>query len=94
MWSAKESGLKVLTTGLRRDTRSVEVTATSSGDAWAQLTVRSVEGQEFPGWWRRFGDFILTVAAEQPVPAPAALDDPPLLDRAKPTHSWLRQPTQ
>ncbi len=93
VWSAKESGLKVLTTGLRRDTRSVEVTATSSAGAWAQLTVRTVEGQEFPGWWRRFGEFILTVAAEEAVPAPAALEQPPLLDRAQPTHSWLQRPT-
>jgi 4'-phosphopantetheinyl transferase len=95
VWSAKESGLKVLTTGLRRDTRSVEVTATAAaGDAWAQLTVRTVEGQEFPGWWRRFGEFILTVAAEEELSAPVALEDQPLLDRARPTHSWLRQPTR
>src|SRR6266496_3228082 len=89
VWSAKESGLKVLTTGLRRDTRSVEVTASPSVDGWARLTVRAVEGREFPGWWHRFGDFILTIAAEEPAPAPTALDDPPLLYRAKPTHSWL-----
>jgi 4'-phosphopantetheinyl transferase len=94
VWSAKESGLKVLTTGLRRDTRSVEVTATTAGDAWAQLTVRTVEGREFPGWWRRFGEFILTVAAEEALPAPVALEDPPLLDRARPTHSWLQEPTR
>ncbi len=94
VWSAKESGLKVLTTGLRRDTRSVEVTATTAGNAWARLTVRAVEGPEFPGWWRRFGEFILTVAAEEGLPAPVALEDQPLLDRAQPTHSWLRQPTR
>jgi 4'-phosphopantetheinyl transferase len=94
VWSAKESGLKVLTTGLRRDTRSVEVTATTAGDAWAQLTVRTVEGREFPGWWRRFGEFILTVAAEEELPAPVTLENQPLLDRARPTHSWLRQPSR
>ncbi len=94
VWSAKESGLKVLTTGLRRDTRSVEVTAATAGDAWAPLSIRTVEGREFPGWWRRFGEFILTVAAEDALPAPTALEDPPLLDRARPTHSWLRQPTR
>lgn len=94
VWSAKESGLKVLTTGLRRDTRSVEVTATASVDGWARLTVRTVEGHEFPGWWRRFGEFVLTVAAAEASPAPTALEDPPRLDLARATHSWLRQPTR
>jgi 4'-phosphopantetheinyl transferase len=94
VWSAKESALKVLTTGLRRDTRSVEVTAMTSADAWARLTVRTVEGQEFPGWWRRFGEFVLTVAAEDASPAPTALEAPPLLDRAQPAHSWLQEPTR
>jgi 4'-phosphopantetheinyl transferase len=102
IWSAKESGLKVLTTGLRRDTRSVEVTVGaapsrqgSSGqepDGWAALTVRTAEGDAFPGWWRRFGAFVLTVAAERAFPAPAGFDDPPLLSGAEPTHSWLRRP--
>ena len=94
VWSAKESGLKVLTTGLRRDTRSVEVTATASVDAWSHLTIRTAEGHEFPGWWRRFGEFILTVAAEEALPAPTALEDPPLLAQAQPTHSWLQHPTR
>jgi 4'-phosphopantetheinyl transferase len=94
VWSAKESGLKVLTTGLRRDTRSVEVTAMASVGQWARTTVRTVEGHEFPGWWRRFGGFILTVAAAEASAAPTALEDPPLLDRAQPTHSWLRQPSR
>jgi 4'-phosphopantetheinyl transferase len=95
VWSAKESGLKVLTTGLRRDTRSVEVTvSTASVDAWAPLTVRTVEGHQFPGWWRRFGSFILTLAAEDALPAPTSLEDPPLLAQAQPTHSWLQRPTR
>jgi 4'-phosphopantetheinyl transferase len=58
------------------------------------LDGRTVEGHEFPGWGRRFGEFILTVAAEEPLPAPTALEDPPLLDRAQPTHSWLEHPTR
>jgi 4'-phosphopantetheinyl transferase len=94
IWSAKESALKVLTTGLRRDTRSVEVTVTATSGGWGELTVRTAEGATFPGWWRRFGAFVLTMAAEQAFAVPAGLDDPPLLDGASPTHSWLRSPVR
>lgn len=92
IWSAKESGLKVLETGLRRDTRSVEVTVTSMADGWNRLSVRTAEGPEFPGWWSRFGEFVLTVATEAGSPEPVELDDPPLLRDAVPAHSWLGQP--
>ena len=94
IWSAKESGLKVLTTGLRRDTRSVEVTVTGTASGWGALSVRTAEGATFPGWWRRFGGFVLTLAAEDAFPVPTGLDDPPLLAAAQPTHNWLRRPTQ
>jgi 4'-phosphopantetheinyl transferase len=94
IWSAKESGLKVLTTGLRRDTRSVEVTVLASDDEWQQLSVRTQEGDDFPGWWQRFGAFVVTLAAQHPMPMPVSLDDPPLLSGAVPTHSWLDEPTQ
>ena len=56
IWSAKESALKVLRTGLRRDTRSVEVAlAAPRDDGWGALTVRAVEGHGIPrlvaaGW--------------------------------------------
>ncbi|HET8661878.1 MAG TPA: 4'-phosphopantetheinyl transferase superfamily protein [Micromonosporaceae bacterium] len=75
VWSAKESALKVLRTGLRRDTRSVAV-AIQDGPpgAWAPLTVRAVEGTVFHGWWRRDGQFLFTVAAPQPGPPPVALE--------------------
>jgi len=77
MWSAKESVLKVLRTGLRRDTRSVEVTAGAPrADGWGALSVRSTEGRLFPGWWRREGRFLLTVATAVASPPPVALDDP------------------
>jgi 4'-phosphopantetheinyl transferase len=102
LWSAKESALKVLRTGLRRDTRSVEVTvhtvhavhAVHRGQAggWAPLSVRSVEGVTFPGWWRRYGQFLFTVAATGPVPPPVALEDPRALAAAVPRHSWLSRP--
>lgn len=93
IWSATESALKVLETGLRRDTRSVDITVLRASDGWGELAARTAEGEVFPGWWRRFGDFVLTVATEVALPAPRELDDPPLLLAARPTHSWLRQPS-
>ena len=93
IWSAKESALKVLRTGLRRDTRTVEVTlAAPRGDGWGALTVRAVEGTVFPGWWRREGRFLLTFAAEVAGPPPLALGDPGLLALGAPRHSWLDRP--
>jgi len=93
IWSAKESALKVLRTGLRRDTRSVEVTlAAGDGSDWTSLTVESTEGRTFHGWWRRYGEFLLTVAADQPLAVPVALEEPPALAGARPRHSWLSHP--
>lgn len=94
IWSAKESALKVLTTGLRRDTRSVEVVAQPPGAGWRHLVITLREGGTYYGWWRRFGGFVLTVAGAEPVERPVALDAEPLLDIARPTHAWLRQPVR
>ena len=92
IWSAKESALKVLRTGLRRDTRSVAVTLLDGeSDRWRSLRVDTAEGKVFPGWWARFGDFVLTVAAERETLPPAALDDPPALAAAVPSHRWMQQ---
>jgi 4'-phosphopantetheinyl transferase len=95
IWSAKESALKVLRTGLRRDTRSVEVrlpAAAPGPGAWSTLAVRTVQGREFPGWWCRHGAFLLTVAYEAAAPAPVSIEDPPALTTAEPVHSWPRRP--
>jgi 4'-phosphopantetheinyl transferase len=95
LWSAKESALKVLRTGLRRDTRSVSVrigTDDLTGGRWQPLQVEAVEGRVFPGWWRREGAFLLTVAAEHPLPPPDQLGASADLGTATPTHSWLAQP--
>jgi len=92
VWSAKESALKVLRTGLRRDTRSVEVTVHEGRIGWAPLSVRSVTGGLFPGWWRCLGRFLFTVAAAAPLPPPVALEDPGTLAAAVPRHSWLTRP--
>jgi 4'-phosphopantetheinyl transferase len=91
VWSAKESALKVLETGLRRDTRSVEVDVVEGvGDErWARLVVRAEEGATFPGWWRRYGSFLLTFAAAADCAPPVPLEEPPRLAGATPSHSWL-----
>jgi 4'-phosphopantetheinyl transferase len=91
VWSAKESALKVLETGLRRDTRSVEVDVVEGDghERWARLVVRSEEGAAFPGWWRRYGAFVLTFAADADCEPPIPLERPPRLAGATPSHSWL-----
>lgn len=96
IWSAKESALKVLRVGLRRDTRTVEVVfdGQSPSEGWLPVTIRAVEGRTFPGWWRRFGAFLLTVAAEEQLPAPHALVDTQALQDATPLHSWMLAPRQ
>lgn len=93
LWSAKESALKVLRTGLRRDTRSVEVTVLDPDESgWGPLEVRSVEGALFPGWWRRDGVFLLTMTSDQPFAAPIALAGSADLAAAEPVHSWVHTP--
>nr|WP_225956692.1 4'-phosphopantetheinyl transferase family protein [Amycolatopsis lexingtonensis] len=91
IWSAKESALKVLGTGLRRDTRSVEVELGATRPGWSPLVVRAAEGGEFPGWWRRYGEFVLTCAAAAPGPPPRCLTEPPSLATAVPSHGWLTE---
>ena len=80
IWSAKESALKVLRTGLRRDTRTVEVDLGSwSGDEagrWRPLLVRPAEGGGFPGWWVRHGEFVLTAVAAVETDMPQSLVEP------------------
>jgi 4'-phosphopantetheinyl transferase len=94
IWSAKESGLKVLQTGLRRDTRSVEVVLgpPDGTTGWDRLDVRTVEGGVLPGWWRRAGSFLVTVVGEAPMPAPVALAGSDDLESAVPVHSWKDRP--
>jgi len=93
IWSAKESALKVLGTGLRRDTRSVEVSLGELAPGWQPLTVTTAEGERFPGWWRRSGAFVLTTAGEQPTAEPTPLGEPDPLATTPPDHSWLADPT-
>lgn len=72
LWSAKESALKALEEGLRRDTRSVTVQPTnlSFGEGWSSLQVQSVEGDVFYGWWRQAEGIVETVVADHPFSFP------------------------
>ena len=96
LWSAKESALKVLRTGLRRDTRSVEVSLVGDepAEGWRQLRVRAEEGVIFPGWWRQYGEFLLTIAAESDFPPPCPIVEPTALESATPSHSWMAAPLE
>jgi 4'-phosphopantetheinyl transferase len=95
IWSAKESALKVLRTGLRRDTLTVEVHLDPDADAvrsWEPLHVRTDEGRVLPGWWHVEDPWLLTVAYAADGPAPHALEQPSALVTAQPTHSWMSRP--
>lgn len=65
IWSAKESTLKALRTGLRADTRSVEVVDHSdgSGDGWTTVRTIASGAGEFSGLWRRDGRFVQSIVA-------------------------------
>lgn len=94
IWSAKEAALKVLKIGLRADTREVEVSLspTQRSDGWAALSVSGPGGAVFPGWWRRDGMFLVTLAGQRALPPPARLSRGGNLATAAPLHSWLAQP--
>ena len=72
IWSAKESMLKAMGVGLRRDTRMVEVQALA-GDLqvrtepaqWQTLQVaeQSDDGKTWAAWWQRRDPYVLTLAA-------------------------------
>ena len=93
VWCGKESALKVLRTGLRRDTRSVTVSLPAGEDVrgWSPMEVRTREGAVFSGWWQRFGAFVLTVAATAAFDPPRSLVEPPGLLSATPAESWREE---
>ncbi len=80
LWSAKESALKALRTGLRIDTRKVEVRlpappVSPSPAGWSPLEVRRLPaGATFGGWWRRAGEQVMTVVADPAAAVPVELD--------------------
>lgn len=74
VWSAKESALKALRTGLREDTRSVEVRLRERDGDWSRLEVhRPATAETFQGWWRRDAGWVLTLAATPPPEVPKGL---------------------
>jgi len=63
LWSAKESVLKALHSGLRLDTRVVSVEPGSALGAghWAPLRARDAIGRTYEGWWLVSGELIRTL---------------------------------
>jgi 4'-phosphopantetheinyl transferase len=90
LWSAKESALKALHTGLRLDTRSVVIDSLEMScdlHDWKPLIVRHARDKEFHGWWQAAGNMVRTVVANPPPAPPIALqiaakisDEPPRND--------------
>ena len=75
LWSAKESTLKALHTGLRLDTRCVMVSSESSCDlnGWSPIQARYSDGRIFHGWWRQTNNILRTVVADAPTDSPVPL---------------------
>lgn len=71
IWSAKESALKALRTGLRRDTRSIEVLVDDIPEAgeWIPISITDVStGARLSCWWTTMKDgrarYAITIAAD------------------------------
>ena len=68
IWSAKESVLKALRQGMRRDTRSIEVYPgfQKAAGCWNAWTGRCIESSRtFHGWWRSDDGFVYTLASDK-----------------------------
>jgi 4'-phosphopantetheinyl transferase len=76
IWSSKESALKVLREGLRRDTRSILIQPDFDVQEgrWNPWTGGCLEtSQIFYGWWRVSDNFVYTIAADRPSSPPIKL---------------------
>ena len=83
LWSAKESALKAFATGLRVDTRCVEVQFERPPfgcGTWGWLEIRHISGQTFKGWWQRRAGLVRTLAGDPAPSEPIALQSPNRLD--------------
>lgn len=70
IWSGKESVLKALSSGLRVDTRSVEVMLPGfsiSPNVWNEMELRSslIQDNSLSLFWRREGEFVVTACIPQ-----------------------------
>lgn len=76
LWSAKESALKALQTGLRLDTRSVVIDPPDlSRDLrnWQPILARYAGEKVFHGWWQAADDMVRTIVASPPPATPVLL---------------------
>ena len=78
LWSAKESALKALHTGLRLDTRLVTVRLVDAFDlnGWIPLRVHYRPAQVFHGWWRHKDGTVRTLVANPSPDLPILLELP------------------
>jgi len=76
IWSAKESALKAVREGLRRDTRSVYVSRIDADEpsTWSALTVRCDTGEVFEGWWCEADGLVRNLLAAPAPSIPVPLD--------------------
>jgi 4'-phosphopantetheinyl transferase len=73
IWSAKETILKILREGLRRDTRSVRIHPDLSvtENSWRTWTGQCLEtSRTFSGWWRTGDGFVYSLASGNPTSFP------------------------
>ena len=72
IWSAKESALKALRQGLRRDTRSVHVNIPDERhEDWSPLSAVDLEtSRTFHCWWRTRENRVYTIASGLPAKPP------------------------
>jgi 4'-phosphopantetheinyl transferase len=73
IWSAKESALKILREGLRRDTRSIRIDPDfnrQEGDwnVWTGYCLKT--SNVFNGWWRSCDGFVYTLGSNRPTSSP------------------------
>lgn len=88
IWSAKESALKALRDGLRRDTRDIavdlgapELRRAGPSSSWTPLAARSSCGLHFAGWLRHDDRFVTTVLSRPGCAAPCDRGDLPHVSR-------------
>lgn len=76
VWSAKESVLKALRTGLSADTRRARIVqlGESASDLWQSFRALDAEDQTpFTGWWKEEAGMMMTVVADTATREPVLL---------------------